>query len=241
MNLPTFATEADLCAAFSAWATGEGWTVYPETGGFDLLLVDADHYQLGIEAKKQLNFKVCSQALPHHYDHTGPDYRGILVGTAPNPAAVALLAHCGLAVFFPQRAYGGRTVQLTFSADANSYYKHHLHDHNPRRRVELPEIIPDVPAGVPAPSTLSPWKIGALRILALLELRGFVTRDDFRRVGIDARRWCASDGWLTSLGSGKWGLGRAPDFRAQHPGPYAECLAWAQQVSGGSDGRDTDA
>lgn len=102
------------------------------------------------------------------------------------------------------------------------------HDWNPPQRCALPEIVPMVRAGVPAPLQLTPWKIGALRVLAELELDGFVTAKSVRDCGVDARRFCASDGWLEQLGSGRWGRGKIPAFDQQHPEAYAELLAAAR-------------
>ncbi len=98
------------------------------------------------------------------------------------------------------------------------------HDWNPPQRCTLPEIVPMVRCGVPAPTQLTPWKIGALRVLADLELDGFVTAKSVRDHGIDARRFCASDGWLASLGGGKWSRGKLPAFDQQHPEAYAQVL-----------------
>jgi hypothetical protein len=39
---PTFETEAELCAAFVAWADKDGWDAWPETCGFDLLMVNRE-------------------------------------------------------------------------------------------------------------------------------------------------------------------------------------------------------
>ena len=76
-----FATEGALCEAFAEWARAEGFTVYPETAGWDMLLVAADGHQLGIEAKLSLNLKVLAQALKGctYSAERGPDYRAILV------------------------------------------------------------------------------------------------------------------------------------------------------------------
>ena len=53
-----FAKESDLCAAFLA-SLPEGWTAYPETAGFDILLGrEVDGFQIGIQAKLRLNAKV---------------------------------------------------------------------------------------------------------------------------------------------------------------------------------------
>ena len=47
---PKFETEAELCAAFiEDMKTQRGWIVYPETAGFDILLVREDTgHQLGV-------------------------------------------------------------------------------------------------------------------------------------------------------------------------------------------------
>ena len=216
-----FETEEALCAAFAAWARTQGFTVYPETAGWDMLLVTDEGHQLGIEAKLALNLKVISQALGSLYSSTaiGPDYRGILAPSSDS-AVCAVMAHCGVAVFTPHYFHGG-----IWQFRREGEYEFELHDWNPAKRCELPEFIPDVPAGVPAPRPLSPWKIGALRVMALLELQGFVTREEVRRCKNDPRRWCAGDGWLSPLGNGRWGPGTAPRFDQQHPEVYAQILA----------------
>ena len=85
-----YATEAELVAAFCAlidparWARNPSdaprWTQYHETAGWDLLLVNPDGVQIGIEAKLSLNPKVLDQALPGRWgEERGPDYRAVLV------------------------------------------------------------------------------------------------------------------------------------------------------------------
>lgn len=84
-----FENEAALCSAFIA-SLPSGWTAYPETSGFDILLVRAtDGAQVGVEAKKTLNAKVLLQAIEGMYsrrgiESEGPDFRAALVpmGTA---------------------------------------------------------------------------------------------------------------------------------------------------------------
>lgn len=92
-----FKKETELCAEFMKLVPKE-WTVYPETGGFDILLVRGeDGFQIGVEAKLRLNAKVISQAaetssywaqcLP------GPDSRAILI---PDTASAGLARICAL-------------------------------------------------------------------------------------------------------------------------------------------------
>nr|WP_208399726.1 hypothetical protein [Dyella sp. SG562] len=223
-----------------------GWTIYPETADFDILLVrDATGHQLGVEAKLQLNAKVASQIIPGGYMgceiyRPGPDFRAVIVPciTESNAGIAEMLRILGVQVFAPEN-YGhlkfrlgryGETDARPFDSTSGSLMEWDLawHDWNPPRRCELPSIVPDVRAGVPAPIRLTPWKIGALRVLADLELDGFVTAKSVREHNVDARRFCASDGWLVQLGDGRWGRGTVPAFDQQHPEAYAQVLAEAK-------------
>src|SRR5690606_36396585 len=96
------------------------------------------------------------------------------------------------------------------SKDERLYPRELWFDWNPERRCDLPEIVPVVRAGVPSPLQLTPWKIGALKVLAHLEVYGAITAKGVKEYGIDARRFCATDGWLQQLGGGRWGRGKVP-------------------------------
>lgn len=224
-----FATEAELCEAFAAWAKVRGYTVYPETAGWDMLLVDKDGIQIGIQAKMDLNLKVIAQALSEGWYHEsrGPDHRAVLV-PFEREGIEPILARCGLGLFVPRSAIytadeGIHGLKWKFDHDWGTVP---LFDWNPSVRCTLPDFVPDVPAGVPSPRTLSPWKVGALRVLAILEVQGFVTRNDVRDCKNDPRRWCASDGWLAQLGNGRWGRAdKTPNLGEQHPEIYAQILA----------------
>ena len=250
-----FPTEAALCDQFIAdmRAIG-GWTLYPETAGFDILAVyDKTGHQLGIEAKLALNAKVADQILPADYSGVdeGPDFRAVIVpfvGEASHGIS-KMLGILGVMVWTPEQNWRGGREVFDFAraldkwhhgngkADRRCYdtadgelhsWDRSWHDWNPARRCRLPEIVPEVRAGVPAPLQLTPWKIGALRVLAELELDGYVTAKSVREHGVDARRFCASDGWLQSLGGGRWGKGTIPAFDQQHPAAYAQVLAEAK-------------
>jgi hypothetical protein len=224
-----FPTEAALCEAYAAWARLRGYTVYPETAGWDMLLVDADGRQTGIQAKMDLNLKVIAQALNDgwYHEYPGPDHRAVLVPFT-REGVDAILARVGLGIFVPRDA--SYTMDALKHGLKWTFDDHHytlpMFDWNPSKRCELPDYVPDVPAGVPAPRTLSPWKVGALRVLAKLEVQGYLTRDDVRECKNDPRRWCASDGWLVQLGGGRWGRGpNTPTFGADHPAIYTQILA----------------
>lgn len=246
-----FPTEAALCEMFirNMRAMG-GWTIYPETAGFDILLVrDATGHQLGVEAKLQLNAKVASQILPpdsigyNSEGIAGPDFRAVIVPciTEANGGIAHMLRilgvhvlapdtrHCGHLEFSLGRHLHGDCRELDANVGALMEWDLAWHDWNPPSRCKLPEIVPNVPAGVPAPLQLTPWKIGALKVMADLELDGFVTAKSVRNHNVDARRFCASDGWLLALGDGRWGRGtNMPAFDQQHPDAYAQILAAAR-------------
>lgn len=97
MSKHSFATEADLCALFIR-ALPDGWTAYPETGGFDIVLVrNSDGFQIGVEAKLRLNAKVILQAAEYvghrHVDQPGPDCRAVLI---PSGVSLDLAPLCPL-------------------------------------------------------------------------------------------------------------------------------------------------
>lgn len=275
MERPIFQTEADLCACFIATLQGiDGWTVYPETAGFDILAVYKTGHQLGVEAKLKLNAKVADQILPDdwlaRYDAQGPDFRAVIVPAVTDASGgiAKMLRILGVQVWTPDlvsysaatseykrdwsftRALGEEQITGRAAYDDEARvradewaikqgWRNDLalitdlrwHDWNPAQRCDLPEIVPHVPAGVPAPVRLTPWKIGALRVMADLEVDGFVTAKSVRAHGVDPRRFCASDGWLEPLGDGKWGRGRIPAFDQQHPDAYAQILAKARNNS----------
>lgn len=238
---PQFATEADLCAAFIAWAAREtgraggraptpAWTAYAETAGWDILLVAADGTQIGIQAKQRFNMKVLQQAVPPTWEawrDSGPDYRAVLV-PARDPDAANLCAALGLMMFASTATWRDETE---FSPGLNfEHYDGGWHWWSPRTRCALPDFVPDVVAGASGPVQLTKWKVQALRLIARLEIRGHVTRADFRILGMDPRRWLGPQGWLLSDPLRPGEFTRAPnlDFDQQHPTVYAQVLAETQ-------------
>lgn len=227
---PVFKTEADLCAAFVEWATRAGFRCYPETADFDLLLVDREGWQIGIEAKLRMNVKVISQALPRYGAEIGPDHRAVLVPSMDSELR-EICGFVGLEIFYctTLSTYCHRDCH-EFDRDTK-WRREAMFDWNPKQRCELPDYMPDVPAGVPAPVRLTPWKVAALKILARLEISGWITRREIAVFGIDSRRWTSGDGWLLPLDGdpargGRWRRGeKCPKFDQQHPEVYAQIKA----------------
>ncbi len=218
---PLYKTEADCCAAFIAWASGQGLVAYPETQGWDILLVAGDGTQIGVQAKLKFNIKVLQQSLDDGWSFVwrdeGPDFRAVLV--ADDSGCRSLCAALGLILFEPYRIGGEGRFQPEFR-------DHHYNVPqfwNPVRRLKLPAYVPDVPAGTPAPRQLSEWKIAALRILACLEVRGFVTREDFKRYQIDPRLWVTNK-WVVHSAPGEWVRGTEVKFASEHPTIWPKVL-----------------
>lgn len=236
MSKHPFKTEAELCAAYIEFAQrGGNWTAYPETADWDILLVrDSDGFQVGVQAKMAFNMKVLAQAVEGgncSYREAGPDCRAVLVPTAPEGAGIVCDA-LGLSLIrFVVRGHydskpsfspdlpGGRTQSWPVGRDWPEW--------SPQKRHKLPDYVPDVAAGAAAPVQLTKWKVCALKMLALLHLRGHVTRADFKAIGIDARRWISPPaGYLDPADGGRWvASGRLPDFEAQHPVVFPQVLA----------------
>jgi hypothetical protein len=246
MSVAIFATEADLCAAFISQLPA-GWVAYPESCGFDIVLVRvADGVQIGIEAKLVLNAKVITQILPYPMSFYGsidrdPDFRAVLVPWGRAAAGMAAICQrLGITVLemkskalyleMKDRSWGrekGKYKPALPDEDRHSW-REEWHDWMPDRRLDLPAYVPDVSAGRSAPRQLSEWKIKAIKLEVVLEKQGFVTRADFRFLRIDPSRWCDSYmKWLVpGAEKGKWVAGpKLPDLRSQHPLNYSQIEA----------------
>jgi hypothetical protein len=219
---PAFAKESDLCAAFIA-ALPDGWTAYPETGGFDILLSRADGFQIGVEAKLRLNTKVVLQAAERlgcsYVTMPGPDCRAVLVPEAHNSELADLCSLLCITVvtYRPQRPHVMASSIWPDLPKVDDHYWSGWHELAPEKRIELPDWVPDVSAGASAPVSLTDWKIRAIKIVITLAKRGYVTRADFAFFKVSMSRW-TQGGWLVQDGRGGWIAGKyMPDFKAQHP------------------------
>lgn len=232
-----FKKESALCALFiSEFNKLKGWTCYPETGGFDVLVVHESGRQIGVEAKLKLNAKVAEQILPEpwydRYGQPGPDHRLVIVATITDASAgiARMLRQLGVEVLAPRmtRTFHGDapTFELEHKIDA-AWGQVSLFDWNPPERCQLPSVVPDLPAGVPAPVRLTPWKEGALRVLAILRRQGFITAKQIAEQGIGTTTWTQGvKPWLRKGEvRGQWvPTEHLPSFDKQHPDVYAKVL-----------------
>lgn len=229
-----FPTEAALCKRFLS-GLPEEWTAFPETAGWDILLVrKSDGFQIGIEAKLKLNTQVVSQALEpygrYYADMPGPDCRAVLVPWGEGGFGT-ICKYIGITIIHVKPSAPDERLRWNPVFDPRLPGDQHGQDEEwqewaPSKRHELPEYVPDVRAGVPSPVQLTTWKIAALKIAVILENRGYLLRSDFKHVGIDHRRWLPSGGGWLALDAGRYIKGRNfPDFQRQHPRVYDEIAA----------------
>lgn len=235
----TFQNEADLCGAFVEWVRGlkgrdvDGrkaptWTPYTETAGWDILLAADDGHQIGIEAKFAFNMKVLAQAVKtdrwDSWRGIGPDFRAVLVPKYHEDHQ-AICNALGLELIYPRHDARGDFFQCDLRTDGESFYRSRMY-WNPAEREKLPVFVPDGEAGHPSPIRLTDWKIKALRIVARLALRGYVTRDDFKALKLDPRLWIQGPKRWVIPGAvpGQFVRGDCHDFDLHHPIVYAQVL-----------------
>jgi len=234
----SFEKESDLCALFiQQFNELEGWRCYPEAAGFDVLVVHEDGRQIGVQAKLILNAKVADQILPNAGDdffgRPGPDYRLVVVGRITDASAgiAKMLARNGVSVIHPRTQGAGYTFDSFYSIlEANNhdpmYGNQYLFDWNPAERCRVPALATGLPAGVPAPVQLTPWKEAALKVIALLRRQGSVTAKQIAAFGIASNSWTHPAGdksaWLAKgQVSGQWvETEHLPAFDQQHPEMY---------------------
>ena len=240
MKEPRFASESAMCSEFIA-ALPKDWIAYPEWGGFDILLSGPGGVQVGIEAKLALNAKVVDQIMGADGTYAatlpGPDFRAVLVPEYATAGLARLCGRLGVTVVkialmerrgamygTPRRGYqvNPYTPQLP---DPQNGWADRWYDQVPWARVPLPEVVPDNAAGCSAPTRLTDWKIKAMKIAIVLETRGFVTRHDFKSLGISMSMWTQRSWIIGGEIRGQWVASNIPDFRRQHPINFEEIAA----------------
>lgn len=240
MKARPFKTEAEMCARFIAAIPSE-WTAYAECCGWDILLVRrSDGFQIGIEAKLRLNTEVISQAIEEYgafsATQPGPDCRAVLVPSCEPGGFGRICEYIGVTIIYvtpessddESRSYGHKPkiFEPRLPGDRNGINERYWYELAPAARHKLPDYVPDVVAGSPAPVRLTSWKIAAIKIAIILEKRGYLLRSDFKHINIDHRRWLPSgNGWLVLDAVGYRAAVGFPDFKAQHPRNYDEIAA----------------
>lgn len=178
----------------------------------------------------------------------GPDYRAVLIpAMGNNDHWQTILRHVGVTPIVARsqdyRALEGVEREWCFRPDLPKLFRPGALPHNedghyfdarerfehwpgvvdwpnwwPSQRAKLPDYVPDVIAGSPAPVTLTPWKVKAIKMAVFLEKRGVVQRSHFKSLDLSMSMWTQS-GWIVpGARRGEWVKGQCMrDFRNQHP------------------------
>lgn len=249
-----FKTEADLCAAFLQ-CMPEKWVAYPESCGFDIVLAHKETgAQIGIEAKLTLNTKVLVQVTEgRDREKRGPDFRAVLVGkVVAENATLAKRLGIKVLTMVPRRtAHGGEYLpprghpKTDWVVNRGGEWLPELDDYKPGRglswwshndwedeapgeRLKLPDYVPQVAAGVPAPVKLTDWMIQAIRMCITVERIGAVSRKHFQHLKLHQSRWSEGRWLIKAEDRGLWKAGPnfpAANFRRTHPVSYAQIEA----------------
>lgn len=187
-----YKTETELCAAFIEAARCYGFKIYPETAGFDLLLIageETDRHgiapgtQIGVEAKLKPNLAVIYQALPRSPMADGPDHYAVLVPYAPREY-LELLSRLKIGLIHPALF------------EMKRFFKAFRFRHEHAKRCWVPDCeVPEMAAGIRAPVQLTPWKFASIKLGLLGMERGYLTSHDFKEAGVSIQRWRAC-GWI---------------------------------------------
>lgn len=224
-----FESEAHLCETFIK-AVPKGWTVYPETAGFDIVLVRNDGIQVGVEAKLQFNVKVLEQASETGscWRHDGPDYRAVLVPAYATDNLCTLAKRLAVTVLrcAPEKVSRQNQFEPGLPVPGQDY-RSDWFDICPAQQLMLPDYVPRVKAGVPSPIQLTNWTINSMRLMVILERRGFITRRDLEALRLSPSRWASNQGYLEKGEvRGQWVASKhMPRFPEVHPEVWAEIQA----------------
>lgn len=220
-------TEAELCAAFRAAAEGDGWVVYPEVAGWDLVLVwpgespvppgAADiprGTQVGVEAKLRGNAEVLAQVIGRtRWKGTPrPDFAAVLVPHASD-AFETVAGALGVGVYTLRHAAPYRVRRWgDYERERKTIAAPHAREsaepvvrRGTAKRLWLPPVVPTIEAGHPAPSPLTPWRVKAIRLCAILRARGYLTGGDFKDAAVNPQVW--RDRWVRNAGKDPEGRG----------------------------------
>lgn len=196
-----YESEAALCAAYIKYAKTLGFTVYPETGGWDMVL-ERRGLLVGVEAKLRLNYHALRQAVERNnvdlkvvlFDLTPErkvlakaqwlaDFNTIslecrVIGVRTRELAVKTLPHTFALV--EDRWGRRRPLGYHIGRSASFWLTHYLHF--PAERVWLPPLPADVEAGVKSPQSVGQFQIACIKLERIYDRRGWVSIYDARRI-----------------------------------------------------------
>jgi hypothetical protein len=209
-------SEADLCREFRTWAEQKGWIVHPEVSGWDMVMLRSGpatelalakyqpNDQVGIQAKLVGNLQVLYQATTPLKPAAAPAFRLVLVRRCSDEF-LSIAYDLNLIVVVREhqaKVFGRKKAWTRFLNDFRWFYPRQGANRRDSVQLTLPPIVTDLPAGGPAPRQLTPWRVKALRLCALLHKRGYLTAPDFKTAKVDMRIW--KKRWLNEHSKGIW-------------------------------------
>lgn len=253
-------SEAEMCADFIRYVEHKGYDAYAETNGYDIFIVcPKTGLQFGIEAKQRLNAKVLLQAYVSQYQKNGPhpDFVAVLVPESKNKDLIELAKILQITVIvcrgksviqkskitgefrYGYKDKGGFKIHAfypdfpDFSNSKYAWRNNKWFDNAPDIQMKVPDYKPDVVAGDKSPRKLSPWKVKAIKLMCILDKRGFVTSKDFKALSLNQSTFTQRGYLKKGKKRGEWVKAFPPDFRKQHPVNYDEICSdmdrWASK------------
>ena len=214
-------SEVELCAAFIAWTQANSdWVAYSETGGFDMLLVASD----GRSSASKPNFPAPPNWSIRRCPKTA--FRALPVpisaasccrsARAEIPGAAAVAGPAGLLRLAARRRVSRRVIDRSNGLVAlGSGAADRAATFLARRR-----------RGAAVADPADEIQNCRPKLIALIEVRGYVVSQDFRDLGIDSRRWTnPKNGLLQFDSQGRYQRGEKLIFDKQHPRVFAEIVA----------------
>ncbi len=201
-----YTSENEMLVAFADTAKAGGWPVFPETSGYDMLLVATSEVQavgikagdqVGVEGKTTGNLKLLTQIRPHPRATEGPHYHMAVIPRAlPDFDEIARAMGIMVTEACVSRWSGGKKVwdrsdfryALSFFP---TYYRQYY-----SKSLWHPEVEVWVPPGVNSPKSVSPWKVKAVKLCLLAKKQGYITSADFRMLGVSMTLW--RNRWIMS-------------------------------------------
>jgi hypothetical protein len=188
-------SERDLCDLFREVALANGWTVYPETAGWDMLAVktvEDGEISVGVQAKLHFNTHLLAQTIGTRSE---VNYKVALVPYKSDDSIVA--TELGVV---PMSMCDGVGTGLLTDYDRFAETNGFTFFHPVSTPAFRPDICPDwMGAGVPAPRTIGYWMQQAIKFIATVNLRdGVVTTADLKAFKMKASMWLRR-GWIRKV------------------------------------------
>jgi hypothetical protein len=207
------APEQALCYDFIEQAIAAGWRVLPEypNSRFDMLLVAEEGCstagvlagtQVGVQAKMKLNVEVLGQLFnaTRHTHYPGPDYVVALVpGKSRTDSEHTLeeaLRKLGYGFFYMYDHFDGHEHPQWNRKHSNLDHMLGFGKHTEfKKRLKMPEVHFWTEPGIASPSSVSTWKIRAIKFCIELDRIGGMTYKDFSTHRMTISTW-KNAGWV---------------------------------------------